>query len=877
MFTPTRVGCACVGDGLIWGYMTEVFLKTTANKAGYIDFTVLDEPENPVVFTGGLMLNGERVEMTQEGDGRLCFAPLSNGTWLLEVRANGATVVYGKLHVLPSPIGAPPGNDSWTFTLDAAQELALVSVTLNQGPQGPQGETGATGASAYELAVMHGYEGTEAEWVAELEGAQEAATAAKASETTAANSASAAANSAAAAAGSATAAGNSATAAAGSATTAAEQAAAAKNSATAAGNSATTAAGSATTATEQATAAESSATAAGNSATAAARSAATATEQAGAAANSAAGAANSATAAAGSAKAAATSAAQCETLAEAVVTHEARTDIHLMPEEKDALARRGLLNGEVIPDAYFADWVVNRPETEYGVLYYDSRSNPASAVTAVEAKTRDNAGLAYTPATDTDEGEDGYADKPEWAWRYCNFTVSDSGDPYPIALEGQSGFNLYDGDVGIIMRAFECADFPVLDTWDEAAGCYTMRELVISFAMRGGDYTAFRDCRRADNSVAPYVIIPAFHLGYAEDGKLYSRAGLVPAMMSHNQLITDLAARGGGWGIYYGRSSHWQFGTIIGLVKGGTKNFQALCKGNTSNWVQVYAAVERDTEETWFPLSVADAAKVDIGCAYSVGYGAVKGTVDAPELNIDRSVASVHAYGRQLRCMGKEEVLAADGTTVEYVKILLDTEVGYPTMPVDLDAANPGVWVAQVMLSSMPSLNGETLGVLGRHDGSLVSNTNSRHSYRIQGAEYGIGAWIVVGDMVLECSAATAEDGTALYPKLVWHCPADVTRSSSDAVIKATYTPMGSMPAKAGDYVVGDIALDFATGCWWPTQAVSGSNGWQDYVYNGGTSTSGTREFLTGGYLRVGSSGGPAHVLAGDGLGGRDWYFAARG
>lgn len=656
---------------------------------------------------------------------------------------------------------------------------------------------------------------------------------------------------------------------------AAGHASAAAGSATAAANSAADAATSSQAAANSASDAIKAADDSAASATAAANSAAQASQQATAAAGSASNAADSATAAAGSAEEAAASAAQCETLAEAVVTHEVRTDIHLLPWEKEALAGRGLLNGEVLPDLYFADWQINQPDALYGVQYYNSAVNPASAVEG--GKTHDNAGLEHSPSTDTEEGADDYAELPEFAWRYCNFTVDENGDPYPTALEGQPGFSLYSGDVGVIMRAFWTADIPVAETFDESTGEYGMRELLVSFKPREG-FTAFRDSRRADGSAAPYNIVPAFHLGYGDDGLLRSHAGIKPARnMSHNKLITELEKRGGGWGKYYGRISHWRYGQIFGMLKNGTKDSQGYCAGNTSNSVQLYAAIERSEAETWFPLSAADAAKVDVGCAYSAGYPSKNGTVDAPTYQLDRAYSTLHAYADQVLCTGKEEVLAEDGS-VAYVKIHLDITEGFSTVPVDLDPDNPGVWQARAILSSMPSWNGETLAVSGRHDGSMTSNTNGRHSYRIQGAEYGIGSWIVIGDTVLECASETAEDGTVLYPRKVWHCPAEVTRSSSDATIKATYTHMGTTPAVTGDFIVGDIATDEASGCWWPCAAVSSSaQGWRDYMYNGGEHGTGTREMLVGGDLRYGWLAGAAVVNAWNGLGNSYWSIAARG
>ncbi len=49
---------------------------------------------------------------------------------------------------------------------------AAKAETGPQGPEGPQGPAGADGDSAYEVAVAGGFTGTEAEWLASLEGPQ---------------------------------------------------------------------------------------------------------------------------------------------------------------------------------------------------------------------------------------------------------------------------------------------------------------------------------------------------------------------------------------------------------------------------------------------------------------------------------------------------------------------------------------------------------------------------------------------------------------------------------------------------------------------------------------------------------------------------------
>jgi hypothetical protein len=54
---------------------------------------------------------------------------------------------------------------------DVTKVIVQEEVThVEIGMSGPQGPTGADGKSAYDLAVDNGFEGTEAEWVASIEG-----------------------------------------------------------------------------------------------------------------------------------------------------------------------------------------------------------------------------------------------------------------------------------------------------------------------------------------------------------------------------------------------------------------------------------------------------------------------------------------------------------------------------------------------------------------------------------------------------------------------------------------------------------------------------------------------------------------------------------
>lgn len=108
--------------------------------------------------------------------------------------------------------------------------------------------------------------------------------------------------------------------------------------------------------------------------------------------------------------------------------------------------------------------------------------------------------------------------------------------------------------------------------------------------------------------------------------------------------------------------------------------------------------------------------------------------------------------------------------------------------------------------------------------------------------------------------------------------PKGVSHSSSDAMIRNTYTCVGTIPANpdgnGSDFFVGDIAVDVDTGVWFPSaKGSSDSQGFADMIYAGGKNTSGTREYLQGGFLGNGSRAGSAGVSCGSRLGGTYWYY----
>ncbi|MBR5888646.1 MAG: hypothetical protein IKY92_01195, partial [Akkermansia sp.] len=133
-------------------------------QTGQLKFDFITSTGVPPVAVGGILVNGRNVPMVAGADSILYIPVLPPGVYLMEVRCNGATVLYAELEVLASPLGMADGVVMWSVTADLTQPLPVQQVVLHEGPQGEKGEPGAQGApgaTAYDMARAAGYEGTE--------------------------------------------------------------------------------------------------------------------------------------------------------------------------------------------------------------------------------------------------------------------------------------------------------------------------------------------------------------------------------------------------------------------------------------------------------------------------------------------------------------------------------------------------------------------------------------------------------------------------------------------------------------------------------------------------------------------------------------------
>ena len=486
-----------------------------------------------------------------------------------------------------------------------------------------------------------------------------------------------------------------------------------------------------------------------------------------------------------------------------------------------------------------------------GKVYQTKIWKFATNPTSTGEKLLDNAGLEFVPSTDTTEGKDDYlnGNHPMFEWVHCNYKRNDDGTAYPVATEYDDDYATTGSvDVGAMQMSFYW-------NWDASNPEY---DLVTISDMPNEKYglKPWTECKRVDGTVLPYCIGSAYVSGIASDGLLRSQPGLKPEKWQcHNNMITNYQKKGKGhWGAGAERNT---FQILFNIIKGATKNSQSLFQGCTAYNFQYSASVQSADAHTYFPVTNDQAKNILIGSYVSVGYGELK--TDTNTVNLDRGVRNMHKYADDVKVL-RIETLDANNKAV-----YLDIKTGFNTIPVKLsDTVN-----APITISSMHWWSGSTDAVIGRHDGSYVSNTDAKHPYRVQGREYAVGGYMVASDTVMDFQSD--------YSKKVYIAPKGLAHSSSDATIRSKYTCIGTIPAnpdgKGSDYWIGDISVDVNTGGWFPSaKGSSNSQGWADMLYAGGTSTSGTREYLMGGSLGYGLGSGSAYLHAWLALGSAGWH-----
>jgi hypothetical protein len=462
-----------------------------------------------------------------------------------------------------------------------------------------------------------------------------------------------------------------------------------------------------------------------------------------------------------------------------------------------------------------------------------------TSTSPVGVKMNANENMVAEPSVGRTEGRDDYAQYGLFHHFTCNFSVDENGFNHVDALEGQIGFTKYGKvQVGEVTMS---AWFGIEDTTEAVLYHYSDSQTELTpYPMK--------ESINPDGTISPFMI----HAKYAAgdiDGVPYSSKGLAPANgcqatqarnpVSYTGMITYMHKLGG----HYCGTTSWDlfYRQLMMIIKYATTHSQSIMAGCTSYSNQNQNLVE-ETGVMRVVLTKAQAAGYVIGSYVSIGDV-------GSNTNKDRYFSYIHNKAYSVKVTKIEDVDASNAAVYVDAPEAFDTTLT--------------TWI-----TTMPWHSGATDEVAGS-DGSPNSNTNGKDPYKIQGIETCIGAYEVLGNVVMDI--VTGADGNPARD--VYVCEDASTLSSNIATVRANYKKAIAQVAytAASWKYITEETTDPNLGIMIPTKAGGGSTtGFADGLYTD-TGTSGQREWRALGNLHNGAVAGLWILLANVGWSNTYW------
>lgn len=466
-----------------------------------------------------------------------------------------------------------------------------------------------------------------------------------------------------------------------------------------------------------------------------------------------------------------------------------------------------------------------------------------TSTSPVGVKMNANENMVAEPSVGRTEGRDDYAQYGLFHHFTCNFSVDENGFNHVDALEGQIGFTKYGKvQVGEVTMS---AWFGIEDTTEAVLYHYSDSQTELTpYPMK--------ESINPDGTISPFMI----HAKYAAgdiDGVPYSSKGLAPANgcqatqarnpVSYTGMITYMHKLGG----HYCGTTSWDlfYRQLMMIIKYATTHSQSIMAGCTSYSNQNQNLVE-ETGVMRVVLTKAQAAGYVIGSYVSIGDV-------GSNTNKDRYYSYMHNKAYSVKVTKIEDV--DDSNAAVYV-----------------DAPEAFDTTLTTWITTMPWHSGATDEVAGS-DGSPNSNTNGKDPYKIQGIETCIGAYEVLGNVVMDI--VTGADGNPARD--VYVCEDASTLSSNIATVRANYKKAIAQVAytAASWKYITEETTDPNLGIMIPTKVGGGSTtGFADGLYTD-AGTSGQREWLALGGLSIGAGAGLWFLSAYLGWSSADWYIVS--
>lgn len=471
------------------------------------------------------------------------------------------------------------------------------------------------------------------------------------------------------------------------------------------------------------------------------------------------------------------------------------------------------------------------------IYKWETSTSPAGV------KMNANENMVAEPSVGRTEGRDDYAQYGLFHHFTCNFSVDENGFNHVDALEGQIGFTKYGKvQVGEVTMS---AWFGIEDTTEAVLYHYSDSQTELTpYPMK--------ESVNPDGTISPFMI----HAKYAAgdiDGVPYSSKGLAPANgcqatqarnpVSYTGMITYMHKLGG----HYCGTTSWDlfYRQLMMIIKYATTHSQSIMAGCTSYSNQNQNLVE-ETGVMRVVLTKAQAAGYVIGSYVSIGDV-------GSNTNEDRYFSYIHNKAYSVKVTKIEDVDASNAAVYVDAPEAFDTTLT--------------TWI-----TTMPWHSGATDEVAGS-DGSPNSNTNGKDPYKIQGIETCIGAYEVLGNVVMDI--VTGADGNPARD--VYVCEDASTLSSNIATVRANYKKAIAQVAytAASWKCITEETTDPNLGIMIPTKVGGGSTtGFADGLYTD-TGTSGQREWLALGILDYGAYAGLWFLDANGGWSHTDWHIVS--
>ena len=466
-----------------------------------------------------------------------------------------------------------------------------------------------------------------------------------------------------------------------------------------------------------------------------------------------------------------------------------------------------------------------------------------TSTSPVGVKMNANENMVAEPSVGRTEGRDDYAQYGLFHHFTCNFSVDENGFNHVDALEGQIGFTKYGKvQVGEVTMS---AWFGIEDTTEAVLYHYSDSQTELTpYPMK--------ESINPDGTISPFMI----HAKYAAgdiDGVPYSSKGLAPANgcqatqarnpVSYTGMITYMHKLGG----HYCGTTSWDlfYRQLMMIIKYATTHSQSIMAGCTSYSNQNQNLVE-ETGVMRVVLTKAQAAGYVIGSYVSIGDV-------GSNTNKDRYFSYIHNKAYSVKVTKIEDVDDSNAAVYVNAPEAFDTTLT--------------TWI-----TTMPWHSGATDEVAGS-DGSPNSNTNGKDPYKIQGIETCIGAYEVLGNVVMDI--VTGPDGNPARD--VYVCEDASTLSSNIATVRANYKKAIAQVAytAASWKYITEETTDPNLGIMIPTKVGGGSTtGFADGLYTD-AGTSGQREWLALGGLYGGANAGLWLLNAYIGWSGTNWYIVS--